>query len=179
MPFKLFGVLLRVLEGVPSKDSFFTLMLSGAFRSGLKLNVRWFLKSPGNYISNDHKNIYVLLNNVFSCCFNDDFLGYDTSKAAQWNIFFRSGQTLLLECMLCTCLLKWKLVFPLNPQSSQENFSLCLSAKCISKVIFWFVVNMHLHMHRKTSLLCWRKVTHITSKEFHCIWNGVFRIPSI
>ena len=38
MPFKLFGVLLRVLEGVPSKDSFFTLMLSGAFRSGLKVS---------------------------------------------------------------------------------------------------------------------------------------------
>ena len=65
MPLKLFGALLRVLEGVPSKNSFFTLMLSGALRSGLKLNVMWFSKSPGNYLSNDPKNIYILLNNAW------------------------------------------------------------------------------------------------------------------
>ena len=38
--FKLFGALMRVLEGVSSKNSFFTLMLSGALRSGLNLKVR-------------------------------------------------------------------------------------------------------------------------------------------
>ena len=38
--FKLFGALMRVLESVPSRNNFFTLMLSGALRSGLKFQVR-------------------------------------------------------------------------------------------------------------------------------------------
>ena len=50
MPYKIFGALLRVLEGVPLKKCFFTLMVSGAHRSGLRKKAWWVLESPGNFI---------------------------------------------------------------------------------------------------------------------------------
>ena len=65
MHFKVFGALMRALEGVPLKNCFFTLMLTGALRRGLRIKVRWVLESAGNYLSNDHKNIYILSNNAW------------------------------------------------------------------------------------------------------------------
>ena len=56
-------------RGCPPPEMFFpvfsTLMLSGAFRSGLKIKASWLLKSQGKYLSNAHKNIYILSNNAW------------------------------------------------------------------------------------------------------------------